>query len=120
MAAGEPEPDVLDVPEHLLEQVGDVVVVELVDHAAAGALPDDQAEVAQDAELVGDRRGVHPDGGRDLRHRRGAVVEAREDPQPARRGERLEAVGGGARVGLVVEQAGDVGAVAVAHAADDT
>ena len=118
--AGEPEPHVLDVPEHLLEQLGDVVVVELVDDAAAGALADDQAEVAQHAQLVRDRRRVHPDGGRDLGDRRRAVVQAGEDPQPAGRGERLEAVGGGARVGLVVEQAGDVGGVAVAHAADDT
>ena len=120
LPAGEPEPDVLDVPEHLLEQLGDVVVVELVDDAAAGALADDEAEVAEHAELVRDRRRVHPDGGRDLGDRRGAVVQAGEDPQPARRGERLEAVGGGARVGLVVEQAGDVGGVAMAHAADDT
>ena len=43
----------LHVVEGLLEQFVDVVVVERVDDRAAAALAGDQAEVAQQAQLVG-------------------------------------------------------------------
>ena len=45
----------LDVRDRLLEQLADVVVVEVVDDPSAVALPDDQPEVAQQAQLMGHR-----------------------------------------------------------------
>ena len=65
------EPQVLAVVDRLVEELGDVVVVEGVHDAAAVPLPFDQAEVAQQAQLVRDRGLLHAgvrrqfaDGGR--------------------------------------------------------
>src|SRR5215469_1467438 len=44
---------VLHVPEGLVEQVGDMVVVERVDDRATTPLGADQGEVAQQAQLMG-------------------------------------------------------------------
>ncbi len=49
------EPEVLGVVDGLVEQLGDVVVVEGVDNAAAVTLSVDEAEVAQHPQLVRDR-----------------------------------------------------------------
>ncbi len=46
----------LGVEDGLVEQRGDVVVVQRVDDLAPDALADDQPEVTQQAQLVGDRR----------------------------------------------------------------
>ena len=62
----------LDVRDDLLEQVGDVVVVELVDDLAAVALAGDEPEVAQQPQLVRDRRALHADRLRELVDRRRA------------------------------------------------
>ena len=51
-AAAEGEPQVLDVVDGLVDERGDVVVVQLVDDVAAAPLADDEAQVAQDAQLL--------------------------------------------------------------------
>ena len=98
----------LDVADDLLEQVGDVVVVELVDDLAPVAAAGHEPEVAQQPELVRDGRALHPDRERDLVHRGRARVQASEDPQPARRRQRLDAVRGDLREAVVAEQPGDI------------
>ena len=49
----EAEAQVVDVVDGLVEQFGDVVVVQGVDDGPAVALAGDQAEVAQQPQLVG-------------------------------------------------------------------
>jgi hypothetical protein len=51
-AIGQAQPQVFAVINSFVEQLGDVVVVEPVDDAAAGAGADDQAEVAQQTQLM--------------------------------------------------------------------
>lgn len=79
------EPDVLDVEDGLVEQVGDVGVVECVDHLAAAPLAEHQAEVAKQPQLVGDGRRLHGDRQGELVDRAGAVAKPSEDAHPARR-----------------------------------
>jgi hypothetical protein len=61
---------VLDVCDHLFEQLAHVVVVQFVDNLATISLTHDEAEVPEHTELVGDGRGLHGDGPRNLRHGR--------------------------------------------------
>ena len=103
-AAGEPETHVLDVRDHLFEQVGDVIVVELIDDLAAIALADHEPEMAQQPKLMRDRRTLHANAIGDLVDRRRAGVQTREDPQPAWCRERLDAFGRRARERGVVKQ----------------
>jgi hypothetical protein len=49
---------VVDVGDDLLEHLGNVVVVELVDDLAAVPAPGDEPQVAQQPQLMGDRRGL--------------------------------------------------------------
>jgi hypothetical protein len=63
------EAEVLAVVDGLVEQHGDVVVVELVDDALAGAGTGDQSEGAQQSQLVGHGRGLHTDGVGELMNR---------------------------------------------------
>ena len=56
----------LDVEDGLVEQVGHVRVVQGVDDAAPAPLPDDEAEMAKDSQLVRDGRLLHADRGREL------------------------------------------------------
>jgi hypothetical protein len=56
------EAEVFDVVDGLVEQVGDVRVVEGVDDAAAASFADYEAEVPKDAQLLGDGGPFHPDG----------------------------------------------------------
>ena len=91
----------LDVVEGLVEEFGDVVVVEGVDDRAAVALAGDQAEVAQQAELVGAGGLFHADGVGEVGDRAGAFLEPGQDQQPGRGGQGLEGggdVGGAGRV----------------------
>ncbi len=83
----------LDVIEGLIEEFGDVVVVEGVDDRASVAFAGDQAEVAQQAELVGAGGGFHADGVGEVAHRARAFLESGQDVQPRGRGEGLK--GGG-------------------------
>jgi GT2 family glycosyltransferase len=54
---------VLDVAEGLVEEFGDMVVVQGVDHTAPPAGAGDQAEGAQDPQLMGAGGLLHADGG---------------------------------------------------------
>jgi hypothetical protein len=88
---------VLDVPDRLVEQVSDVVVVEVVHDVAAVAAAHDEAEVAKEPQLMGDGGGVHLDRRGQLGDGPGAGAKPAEDAHPARGGERLHRVGDGAR-----------------------
>ena len=83
----------LHVKDGLVEQLGDVLVVECVDHATPSALADDEAEVAQLAELMGYGRWLQPDRGGKLAHRARPVSEPPEDLHAARCGQNLHAFG---------------------------
>ncbi len=86
----------LRVGAGLVDELDDVVVDEAVADVAAVALGVDEAVLAQVTQLVGDRRLLHADRGRDLADGEGAGAEAVEDEQPAGRRERLQDVGEGA------------------------
>jgi hypothetical protein len=81
--------DVFDVVDGFFEQHGDVAVVECVDDASAGSLADDESEVAQDTELVGDGGLLHLDRLGEVGDRARAVAEVGKDADAARCGERL-------------------------------
>lgn len=66
-----------------------MIVVQVVEHAASRAPPDDEAEVAEHAELLRDRRGVHLYGLRELADAEWTAAKGPEDAHPACRGERL-------------------------------
>ena len=51
----------LDVGDGLLQQLADVIVVQRVDDAPSVAVPGDQPEMAQQAQLVRDGRALHAD-----------------------------------------------------------
>ena len=69
----------LDVSDGFLEQLADVVVVQCVDDVAPLAVAGDQAEVAQQAQLVRDRGGLHPDGRCELGDSAGTGLQPAED-----------------------------------------
>jgi hypothetical protein len=73
------QPQVLDVADGLVDQRGHVVVVQGVDDPAPVTLADDQPDVAQEAQLMGDGRLLHPHGGDQLGHRPGSFTERRQD-----------------------------------------
>lgn len=67
----------------LVEQLGNVRVVEPVDDLLAASLADYESEVAQLSQLMRDRGGLHADGVGEFADRASAVFEATEDLQPA-------------------------------------
>src|SRR3954447_11210973 len=60
LAAGQAEADVLDMGHDLFQQVGDVVVVELVDDLAAITLAGHQPQMSQEPELMRDGGALLP------------------------------------------------------------
>src|SRR5690349_14003064 len=76
--------EVLDVEDGLVEEVGDVRVVQRIDHPASLALADDQAEMPEDAQLVRHRRWLHSDRLGDLTDRARRIAQPAEDLQAAR------------------------------------
>ncbi len=78
-----------DVVDGFLEQDGDVCVVECVDDPAAASLPDDEAEMAEQAKLVGDGRWLHADRFGEVVDRPRRVAELGENAHAAGRRERL-------------------------------
>ena len=84
---------VLNVADGLLEQLGDVFVVELVDDVAALSFGVHQPEVPEHTELVGHRRGLHADMFGEVPDRARTAVQTPEDADPARGGQRLHGVG---------------------------
>jgi hypothetical protein len=91
--AGDAQAQVLDVVERLVEEFGDVVVVQGVDDGAALAGTGDQTEGAQDPELVGAGGLFHADGGGQFGGRAGAFAQPGEDQQPGGGGQGLEGLG---------------------------
>ena len=79
----------LGVRDGLGQQRADVVVVQRIDHLPAVALADDEAEVPEHPQLLGDRRLGHLELVGELADRARAGAEAAEDPHAARRRERL-------------------------------
>ncbi len=75
------EAQVLDVVHGLVEELGDVVVVQAVDDPAALPRAGDQTQRAQQPQLVRDRRLFHADGFGQLRHAARALAEAGQDHQ---------------------------------------
>jgi len=65
------------VRDRLVQQGADMSVVQRVDHLAPVALADDETEVAQHPQLLGDGRLSHPDLARELSDRAGASTKAR-------------------------------------------
>jgi hypothetical protein len=62
------ETEMLDVVDRLVEQRRHMVVIEPVDDAASLAVSCDEAEVAQQPQLVGDGGLFHPYRGRQVGH----------------------------------------------------
>ena len=91
--AGVAEAQVLDVRDGLVEELADVLVVQLVLHTAPVAAPDDETEMTQNAQLVRDRRSLHPDMLGEVGHRAGPDPQAPEDPHAAPGRERLHRFG---------------------------
>ena len=83
------EPQVFEVVGGVVEQIGDVRVVQGVDDLPPAPLADDEAKVTQQAQLVRDRGQLHPNRRRKLPDRMGRLAQASEDQDPARRRERL-------------------------------
>ena len=83
----------LDVGDRLVEQVRDVVVVEVVDDVTALAMSDDEAEMAQQTQLVRHGGGLHADCLGELVDAQSARTQATEDADSARRRQGLHGVG---------------------------
>ena len=93
----------LDVMDGLVQELGDVGVVQAVHDPAAVPMADDETEGPQQAQLVGDRRLFHADRGGELRDRMRATPEPAEDQQAGRSGQGLKSGrhdrrGGGVKV----------------------
>jgi hypothetical protein len=84
---------VLDVVDGLVQEHRHVVVIQTVDGALAGPGAGDQAEVAQQAQLVGDRGLLHADRLGQAGHRAGRLAQPGEDQQAARGGQGLQGDG---------------------------
>ncbi len=87
----------LGVVHGFVEELCDVVVVEGVHDAAPAAFIVDQAEVAQESQLVGDRGAFHADGVGEVADCRGSLVQPAEDEQATGGGQCLQR--GGHRLG---------------------
>ena len=83
----------LDVKDGLVEQLGDVVVMQRVDDAAALPVADHKTEVTQLTQLVRNRGGLHPNRVGEITDRARAVPEAPKDLHAAGRGQHLHAIG---------------------------
>ena len=87
--AARPETEVLGVRDRLGQQQAHVVVVQRVDHLAPLTLADDEPQVTEHAQLLGDGRLPHADGLGELADRTRAGRQPAEDPHPAGRRQRL-------------------------------
>ena len=79
----------LHVENRLIKQVRNVRVVEGIDDAPTTPLADDEPEVAKDAQLVRDCGAFHLNRQGEFIHGASAFTKPRENPNPARRCERL-------------------------------
>ena len=85
--------DVLDVVQRLVQEVGNVRVMERVYDTAAAPLANDEPQVAEQAQLVGDCRSLHTDGLGERVHRARSLAQASEDTNAARRRQCLHRLG---------------------------
>ena len=86
------EPNVLDVADRLIEQLGDMRVVQRVDDPPPLTLTDDQTDVPQQPQLMRHSGLLHPDRDHELGHRMRTLTQLREDQHPARRRQPLHRV----------------------------
>ena len=86
------EPDVLDMTDSLIDQLGDMHVIQRVHDPPALTLTDDQADIPQQPQLMRDSGLLHPDRVDELRDRMRALAQLREDQHPARRRQPLHRV----------------------------
>ena len=82
----------LDVPHRLVDQVGDVGVMQGVDDRAAATRADDETEVAQQPQLMGDGGAFHLDSVGELVDAARSLTQPREYANATRCGERLHRV----------------------------
>jgi hypothetical protein len=85
--------DVLDVVQRLIQEVGNVRVMERVDNTAAASFADDKPKVTEQTQLMRDRRGLHSDRLGKIVHRAGPLSQPAEDADTARRRQRLHRLG---------------------------
>ena len=77
-------PQVLDVADGLFQELADVVVVQVIDDLPALTPTDNKPKMTENAKLMRDSRGLHPDGGRELVDRGWTRMQLAEDAQPTR------------------------------------
>ena len=75
--------------DRLVEQVGDVRIVERVNHAPAAARADNESEVAQHTQLVRNGRALHLNGIGELVHVASSLTQPRQNPDTTRGRKRL-------------------------------
>jgi len=79
----------LNVEDGFLEQVADVGVVERVDRPSPDSLSYNKPEMAQQPQLMRDRRLLHLERVREVTYRAGCLAQAGENPNSAAGCERL-------------------------------
>ncbi len=109
-----------NVEDCLVEEVGNVGVVQGVDDLSAAPLADNEAEVSQHPKLVRDRRLLHGDRDRELTDRAGRLPKPTENTDPARCRQPLHRVRHLTRCICVEDRDRRVCSNPVAHAADDS
>ncbi len=102
--------------DSLVEQVGDMRVVQRVDDLATVPLADHETELAEEAELVRHRRLLHPDRSSKLTDRARRAAQPSEDQHAAGRRQGLHRVGNLPRRVRVEIPAAGVSMKAVTHA----
>ncbi len=106
--------DVIQVPEGLIEQRGDMGVEQPVDHLASTSVSGDQPKIPQHSQLVRHRRLLHPNFHAELTNRALAGTQTIEYPDPA--GRRKSAHESRHRFGgLLGQWSTDHGVVRVSH-----
>ena len=81
----DPEPDVLDMTNSLIDQLGDMHVIQRVHDPPPSTLTDDQTDIPQQPQLMRDSGLLQPDRVDELRDRMRALPQLREDQHPTRR-----------------------------------
>lgn len=109
-----------NVEDCLVEQIGNVGVVEGVHDVSAAPLADNEAEMSQHPKLMRDRRLLHRDGRGELTDRAGRLPKPTENTDPARCRQRLHCVGHLTRCICVDGRGRRVCSNPVAHFADDS
>lgn len=84
-----PKAMMLGVRDGLVQERGDMIVMQRVDDLAPHPLPDHESEVAKHPQLVRDRGELHLDRLGKIADRGRGLTQTREDPHPTRRSQRL-------------------------------